>query len=311
MPEEMFLQGFRVTAADRSDAAVKRCDAKAASAEAARALAGTHPLGRVACVVEDAIRLSFGADRFDAVVEVGLLDTLAAAGENGALQTAIREMHRVVRGGSVLVSVSTEPPLYRMPLLEETPKGGWSVAVSRLPRPRRMDHRVAALNPDLDVDSLAVYHATKLLDGAPSSMQPKLPQYRPADLSVPRPLTEGAAASEAASQDASGAADATVATGLAEATGATGAADGAGNAGAAGTSDATDAADAAVGVDDDVDPAAAPPPPPPFPGADTVAAETPPESSAVGAAGLAAAAAFDAEALEATAPPPPPPFPGA
>merc|ERR1740117_208315 len=66
--------------------------------------------------------------------------------------------------GAIYASVSTEPPLYRLPRFERhslASKDGWKTKVLFLPRPRSLDPRVRRIDIALDMDKLSVYVSTK------------------------------------------------------------------------------------------------------------------------------------------------------
>lgn len=150
VPKEIVDAGAQeVTAVDFSPTVIKAMAAKAAVDTPPRALTW---------LAEDVTSLSLDNDTFDVAVDVGVLDTLASGGEHRA-RDMLLEAHRALRPGGAYVSVSTEPPAFRVPLLRRHPfPGGWNiVATSTLPRPRSLDPRVVALNPGLQVGNLSVY----------------------------------------------------------------------------------------------------------------------------------------------------------
>eukprot|EP00448_Togula_jolla_P027849 CAMPEP_0170649700 /NCGR_PEP_ID=MMETSP0224-20130122/45428_1 /TAXON_ID=285029 /ORGANISM="Togula jolla, Strain CCCM 725" /LENGTH=274 /DNA_ID=CAMNT_0010981351 /DNA_START=33 /DNA_END=858 /DNA_ORIENTATION=- len=106
--------------------------------------------------LEDAAALSFSSSSFDGVLELGLLDSLAADGEEAPLR-AVGEAYRVLRDTGTFFSVSTEPPLYRAALFNGKAPRGWTTEVSSLPRQRAIDERIRALDPPVSLGDISVY----------------------------------------------------------------------------------------------------------------------------------------------------------
>lgn len=147
LPEELFDAGCRnVTAVDFSPLLV-----------AAMAERSHGALWRK----EDARQMSFPGGSFDVALDLGLLDSVAAGGEEEVAK-ALLETHRVLSPGGTYASVSTEPPLFRLPLFERgTGADAWATKVLFLPRPRDLDTRVRRIDPALDLGKLSVYVSTK------------------------------------------------------------------------------------------------------------------------------------------------------
>jgi SAM-dependent methyltransferase len=145
LPEEIFDAGCRnVTAIDFSPLLV------AAMAEQSHGV-----LWRV----EDASQLSFQESSFDAVLDVGLLDSVGASGEE-KMSTVISEALRVLSPGGVYISTSTEPPLYRLPLFARHLDAN-ATQVLFIPRHRDIDPRVRRIDPALDMGKLSIYVSSK------------------------------------------------------------------------------------------------------------------------------------------------------
>merc|ERR1740117_1725574 len=96
--------------------------------------------------------LDLKAGSFDVVVDIGLLDSVVS--EAGSPDQVLLEVKRMLSAGGIFFSVSTEPPKWRLPLL-----AAWSTEVTHLPRTRQLDPRVAAMDPEFEVGSVAVYVA--------------------------------------------------------------------------------------------------------------------------------------------------------
>lgn len=158
LPEELFDAGCRnVTAVDFSPLLV-----------AAMAERSHGALWRK----EDARQLSFPEGSFDVALDLGLLDSVAAGGEEEVAK-ALLETHRVLSPGGTYASVSTEPPLFRLPLFERgTGADAWATKVLFLPRPRELDTRVRRIDPALDLGKLSVYVSTKPNTDALNTTEP-------------------------------------------------------------------------------------------------------------------------------------------
>jgi SAM-dependent methyltransferase len=156
LPEEIFDAGCRnVTAIDFSPLLV------AAMAEQSHGV-----LWRVeevvvytSCKRQDASQLSFQESSFDAVLDVGLLDSVGAGGEE-KMSTVISEALRVLSPGGVYISTSTEPPLYRLPLFARHLDAN-ATQVLFIPRHRDIDPRVRRIDPALDMGKLSIYVSSK------------------------------------------------------------------------------------------------------------------------------------------------------
>lgn len=120
---EAGLAGVEVVASDVSAVAVAR-----------GAAADPHP--RIAWAVADVVALPFDDASFDAVVEKGVLDALAARHARSDpwrpppqlradLAAALDEAHRVLTPDGVLLSVSFAQPHFRLPLLR-CPRWDWA-----------------------------------------------------------------------------------------------------------------------------------------------------------------------------------------
>lgn len=119
--------------------------------------------------VEDATELSFPGGTFGAVLDVGVLDAVIAGTKQDMAPTMLTEVHRVLAPGGTYISVSTEPPVFRQPLLAAHPERGWSTDILRIPRPRDLDARIAGMDSVMsgaDVGKLSVY-VSKVVDARP------------------------------------------------------------------------------------------------------------------------------------------------
>lgn len=125
-----------------------------------RLTANKAPRG-VRWLTEDARRqTSLPASSHDLVVELGLLDVVAAGIDSGeGAAGMLREARRLLRGGGLFVSASVDPPTFRLPLLAKHPAGGWAgeAEVLRLPRSVEVDQRIKELDPRWEVGRLFVY----------------------------------------------------------------------------------------------------------------------------------------------------------
>lgn len=113
--------------------------------------------------MEDARKLSFAEETFDVVLDVALLDSVASGGDD-KVAAALAETYRVLNPGGTYISVSTEPPHYRLPLFARVQiigEGGWDTKVLFLPRARSLDPRVRRIDHTLDMDKLSVYVSVK------------------------------------------------------------------------------------------------------------------------------------------------------
>lgn len=119
------LAGVDVVASDASTVAVARGEA-------------TDPHPRIAWTVADVAALPFPDGSFDAVVEKGVLDALAARHARADpwrpppelradLAAALGEAHRVLTPSGVILSVSFAQPHFRLPLLH-SPAWDWTPA---------------------------------------------------------------------------------------------------------------------------------------------------------------------------------------
>mmetsp|Transcript_45057 Transcript_45057/g.97850 ORF Transcript_45057/g.97850 Transcript_45057/m.97850 type:complete len:283 (-) Transcript_45057:385-1233(-) len=146
LPEELLNAGWRnVTAVDISSKVIK---------QKTSGISEGRPGLKWLC--EDAAALSFSSSSFDGVLELGLLDSLAADGEEAPLR-AVGEAYRVLRDTGTFFSVSTEPPLYRAALFNGKAPRGWTTEVSSLPRQRAIDERIRALDPPVSLGDISVY----------------------------------------------------------------------------------------------------------------------------------------------------------
>lgn len=153
LAEDLYGAGFlHITAMDFSTRATNL------RASSRRSNAATES---IRWLTEDARRqTSLNAASFDLVLELGTLDIATTGGDGGeGAAGLLREIRRLLRAGGVFISVSTEPPLFRLPLLAKHPAGGWTdeTEVLRIPRPRSLDPRLVELNPDWEVNNLAAY----------------------------------------------------------------------------------------------------------------------------------------------------------
>lgn len=155
LPEDIFDAGWKaVTAVDWSKSAVTAASARGD-------VDGSRP--GLTWLQEDVSKLSLSDDSFDVVVDVGLLDSLFASVNGTSPSQVLLEVRRVLRSGGLLLSVSTEPPFFRSRLFDENPRRGWVTDVVRLPRPRKLDPRVAELDPEMELGKLTLFvtHSTK------------------------------------------------------------------------------------------------------------------------------------------------------
>lgn len=184
--EEIYDSGIQgITAVDASAAAITRLSGQ-----------NHHLRPGIKWLTADVAKLDaenpelFEAGSFDVVLDVGLLDAVCANApplpphvvhprpEGSTEENLERELpkdgvvappppvavavlqqaHRLLRRpGGLYISISSEPPAFRTSLLEAHPQHGWRIGIHRLPRPRNLDPRVAGLDPDMDLASLAIY----------------------------------------------------------------------------------------------------------------------------------------------------------
>eukprot|EP00928_Gymnodinium_smaydae_P005404 TRINITY_DN11844_c0_g1_i1.p1 TRINITY_DN11844_c0_g1~~TRINITY_DN11844_c0_g1_i1.p1 ORF type:complete len:467 (+),score=140.35 TRINITY_DN11844_c0_g1_i1:81-1403(+) len=201
--------GWSVTAFDRSAAATKACEASAAATAAAARNASGAAGGSLRCFQADVVAapLSLDAGSADVFLEVGFVDDLLAglggaddgsgasdavpgAASGAAASAVLREAYRVLQGKGVLISVSAEPAAFRRPLFAADAWG--DVSASTLPRPRQLDERVLALDPDLDVGALALLVARKSAGASAAALPTEVAADAPEPAAEPM-AEEGAA----------------------------------------------------------------------------------------------------------------------
>merc|ERR1719329_180866 len=145
-PEDLYDSGVQgVTVLDRSQAAIS-----------AMAAQNVGVRDGITWVAGNAEIPDLKTDAFDVVVDIGLLDSVIS--EAGSAEQVLLEVKRMLSQGGMFLSASTEPPKWRLPLFN----GGWSTEVTHLPRTRKLDPRVAAMNPEFNVDTIALYVARRM-----------------------------------------------------------------------------------------------------------------------------------------------------